>query len=87
MHERYFYPVDAIAIVLVFFFPKRWYCTLALCFVSLMTYSNYLVYKNPPVFRLEILALIQFIAIALIVKDFFMATKPSGWKGLYDEQT
>ena len=42
MHDRYFYPAEVLAIVLIFFRPSLWYIPILLQAASIMAYSRFL---------------------------------------------
>ena len=76
MHERFFYLTDVLAIIYAFYFPRKWYIPLAFISISLLTYGNYLFRDTSNVLNVDQLALLMFLIIAIVAKDFFVSTMP-----------
>jgi len=47
MHERYFFPADAFAIVYAFYRPNRWFVAVGMNLISLFSYLPYLFGQTP----------------------------------------
>jgi Gpi18-like mannosyltransferase len=75
MHERYFYPADALSLIVAFFNPDLWIIPFAFQLSSGLAYSVYLKGKSPePVMYGAIINTV--ILIILIVSQFSRRTKP-----------
>ena len=75
MHERYFYPADALSLIVAFFNPDLWIIPFAFQLSSGLAYSVYLKGKSPePVMYGAIINTV--ILIVLIVYQFSRHTKP-----------
>jgi Gpi18-like mannosyltransferase len=75
MHERYFYPADALSLIVAFFNPDLWIIPFAFQLSSGLAYSVYLKGKSPePVMYGAIINTV--ILIILIVYQFSRQTKP-----------
>lgn len=70
MHERYFYPADCIAIVYGFYFPRRFYVSLAVVTISLFSYFPFL-FHDMTVIQLHYLALLLAIVLVFVLVDLF----------------
>ena len=75
MHERYFYPADALSLIVAFFNPDLWIVPFAFQLSSGLAYSVYLKGKSPePVMYGAIINTV--ILIVLIIYQFSRQTKP-----------
>jgi hypothetical protein len=75
MHERYFYPADALSLIVAFFNPDLWIIPFAFQLSSGLAYSVYLKGKSPePVMYGAIINTV--ILIILIVYQFSRQIKP-----------
>lgn len=65
MHDRYFYPADAISIPLAFTLPELWFIPILFQLVSGLSYSVYLL--GAPIDRLQIAAVINLFTVAALM--------------------
>ena len=76
MHERYFYPADALSLIVAFFNPELWIVPFAFQLSSGLASAVYLKGKSPePVMYGAIINTV--ILIVLIVYQFSRHTKPT----------
>jgi len=68
MHERYFFPADALALVYAFYIPKRWIVPWFVQFASLFAYFPFL-FRQEPVPR-PLLAVVVTAALVVVAYDF-----------------
>jgi len=77
MHDRYFFPAEAIAIVLAFYLPRYWYVPVLLGAVSTCLYDRYLA-KNQAI-PVELLAFLPSALIVVLSWKLYMVLKaPAG---------
>jgi Gpi18-like mannosyltransferase len=65
MHDRYFYPADAISIPLAFTLPELWFIPILFQLVSGLSYSVYLL--SAPIDRLQMAAVINLFTVAALI--------------------
>ena len=75
MHERYFFLADCLAVVYLFFYPKRWYFALIVQLSSYFSYCIYLMDGFQPI-PLKYFAIAQLVVILLAARDLFLALRP-----------
>ncbi len=74
MHERYFYPADALAILYGFSRPKRLHIPLMVIFASTASYLPFL-FGHAPI-DLRLASLVMFSALLLTARDLFLLPPP-----------
>jgi Gpi18-like mannosyltransferase len=75
MHDRYFYPADAISIPLAFMMPELWFIPILFQLISGLSYSVYLL--STQMDALQTAAVINLLTLAaLLMKQFSRRTLP-----------
>lgn len=68
MHERYFYPADAISLLVAFFIPRLWFLPLIFQLTSFLAYSRWLLgFWHNKVFAVA--SILNFIIVIYIIKS------------------
>ncbi|MBC7691655.1 MAG: DUF2029 domain-containing protein [Methylotenera sp.] len=75
MHERYFYPADALSIAYAFHFPKRFWVAVVVTLASLFSYFPYLFHSEPV--SLKWLAISLGAVILTLLQQLKAASQPS----------
>lgn len=70
MHDRYFYPADAISIVLGFWMPEMWFIPLFFQLTSGLSYARFL--ANQPLLYVKFAAIFNFFIIAFLLWKQFI---------------
>jgi Gpi18-like mannosyltransferase len=80
MHDRYFYPADALSIVLAFWVPELWFIPVAFQLASGASYSLFLL--NEPFGFLAVGAIINSFTMLYLLRTQFTLQKGNGPQGL-----
>ncbi|HCS19909.1 MAG TPA: hypothetical protein DIW47_05000 [Bacteroidetes bacterium] len=70
MHDRYFYPADVLALIYVFFYPKKWYIPVLVVSASFFSYL-YFLFATLTVFPFSVLALSMGLALLLVGRTLY----------------
>lgn len=73
MHDRYFYLADTVAVVFLFFEPKRWYIPALVCIASFLCHAAYLF--DAVVIPTYVLAFFMLAALSLLAVGFIRETE------------
>ncbi|MBT3368116.1 MAG: hypothetical protein HN416_13260, partial [Nitrospina sp.] len=68
MHERYFYPADAFAVLFGFYFPQFFYVPIIMISVSLFSFFPYL--YGYPIVPIPYLAIVLLVMIIHLLKNW-----------------
>jgi Gpi18-like mannosyltransferase len=68
MHERYFFTADVLALLIPFWFPRRWWIALAVSAGSMFSYSHFLFGANP--FEMKYVCMLMAVSLGVVARDW-----------------
>jgi Gpi18-like mannosyltransferase len=76
MHERYFFTADVLSLLIPFWFPRRWWISLAVTGGSMFSYSHFLFGANP--FEMKYVCMLMAVSLAVVGRDWVRALALDG---------